>query len=95
MSAVNVSSGGQPNQVVIGDLNGDGKPDLALADESGNGNVIVLFQDPANPARFLAPLNLPTGKVTAAHKAKLWAQQEALTAQVLIRGDALIPGSTP
>jgi FG-GAP-like repeat/FG-GAP repeat len=58
-TAVNVTTGGQPNQVVIGDINGDGKPDLVIADESGPGNAIVLFQDPANPGQFLAPMKLP------------------------------------
>ena len=58
-TAVNVTTGGQPNQVLIGDINGDGKPDLVLADESLPGSAIVLFQDPANPAQFLAPVKLP------------------------------------
>ena len=30
--AVDVTTGGAPNQVVIGDINGDGQPDLVLAD---------------------------------------------------------------
>jgi len=58
-TAVNVTTGGQPNQVLIGDINGDGKPDLVLADESLPGSAIILFQDPANPAQFLAPVKLP------------------------------------
>ena len=65
-AAVGVSTGGAPNQVVIGDLNGDGKPDLALADLSSNGNAVIVFQDPANPGRFLAPVNLSTGNITTA-----------------------------
>jgi len=40
-----VPTGGEPNQLVIGDLNGDGKPDLVIADASATGNAIVLFQD--------------------------------------------------
>ena len=59
LSAANVTTGGQPNQVVIDDINGDGKPDLALADASADGGAIVLFQDPANPGQFLAPMKLP------------------------------------
>jgi hypothetical protein len=59
-TAVNVTTGGQPNQVLTGDINGDGKPDLVLADASLPGNAIVLFQDPANPGQFLAPMKLPT-----------------------------------
>ncbi len=65
-SAVNVTTGGQPNQVVIGDINGDGKPDLAIADQSVPGNAIVLFQDPANPGQFLAPVKLPINNNGAA-----------------------------
>jgi FG-GAP-like repeat/FG-GAP repeat len=65
-TAVNVTTGGQPNQVVIGDINGDGKPDLVIADASATGNAIVLFQDPANPGQFLAPMNLPINANSAA-----------------------------
>lgn len=65
-TAVNVTTGGQPNQVVIGDINGDGKPDLVIADVSATGNAIVLFQDPANPGQFLAPMNLPINANSAA-----------------------------
>ena len=59
--AVNVVTGGQPNQVVIGDLNGDGKPDLVVADLSPKGNAIVLLQNPAAPGTFMNPVDLPTG----------------------------------
>src|SRR5256885_16760350 len=58
-TAVSVTTGGQPNQVLIGDINGDGKPDLVLADDSATGGAIVLFQDPAHPGEFLAPTKLP------------------------------------
>ncbi|MGH3576602.1 MAG: FG-GAP repeat domain-containing protein [Mycobacterium sp.] len=64
-AAVNIVTGGQPNQVAIANLNGDGKPDLVLADLSPAGNVIVLFQDPAHPGQFLAPVNLPTSAFTS------------------------------
>jgi len=64
-AAVNIMTGGAPNQVVTGDLNGDGHQDLALADLSASGNVIVLLQNPAQPGQFQAPVNLPTGNFTS------------------------------
>ena len=65
-AAVDVATGGQPNQVLIADVNGDGKPDLILADASASGGAIVLFQDPANPGKFLAPMKLAVGTNSAA-----------------------------
>jgi FG-GAP-like repeat len=65
-AAVDVPTGGQPNQVVASDLTGtgSGRPALVLADMSSSGNVIVLKPDPANPGKFLAPVNLPTSLTT-------------------------------
>ncbi len=70
--AVEVPTGGQPNQVVTCDphaavacdLTGNGKPSLVLADMSASGSAIVLLADPANPGKFLAPKNLSTGLTT-------------------------------
>jgi FG-GAP-like repeat len=71
--AVDVPTGGQPNQVVACDphsasnpcdLTGNGKPALVLADMSASGNVIVLLADPANPGTFQAPMKLATGLTT-------------------------------
>ncbi|MGO9803770.1 MAG: FG-GAP repeat domain-containing protein [Steroidobacteraceae bacterium] len=65
MPAVNIVTGGAPNQVVAGDLTGSGANlDLALADNSPSGNAIVLIHDPANPGQFQAPIMLPTGNFT-------------------------------
>jgi len=64
-SAVTISTGGQPNQIVAGDLTGSGMNlDLALADNSPSGNAIVLVHNPANPGQFLAPLMLATNNYT-------------------------------
>jgi hypothetical protein len=62
---VDIATGGAPNQVAIGSLNG-GNPDIVVADASASGNVIVLFHDPANPGKFLAPQMLATGATTSA-----------------------------
>lgn len=42
--------------LAIGDLNGDGLPDIAMCGEypQGEGYVVTLMQDPANPGAFLA-----------------------------------------
>jgi FG-GAP-like repeat len=64
LAATTVATGGQPNQVVSADINGDGKPDLVFADLSTSGNAIVLFQNAASPGTFATPLNLSTGGMT-------------------------------
>jgi hypothetical protein len=65
MPAVNIVTGGQPNQVVAGDLTGSGAArDLALADNSPSGNAIILVHDAANPGQFLAPIMLSTNNFT-------------------------------
>jgi FG-GAP-like repeat/FG-GAP repeat len=65
LAATTLTTGGQPNQVVSADINGDGKPDLVFADLSTNGNAVVLLQNATTTGTFAAPLNLPTGGMTA------------------------------
>jgi VCBS repeat protein len=63
--AVNIATGGAPNQVVAGDLTASGANlDLALADNSPSGNAIILIHDPANPGQFQTPIMLSTGNFT-------------------------------
>ncbi len=65
LAATTLTTGGQPNQVVSADIDGDGLPDLVFADMSTSGNVIVMLQSASAPGQFAAPLVLPTGGLTA------------------------------
>ena len=50
LTAVSYATGFSPVAVAIGDLNGDGKPDLAVSDTTG---ISILLQNPALPGQFL------------------------------------------
>ena len=54
LAAINFSTGTYPNHVAIGDLNGDGLGDLAIADK----NTSILLQDPSTPGTFLPATSL-------------------------------------
>jgi FG-GAP-like repeat len=56
-AATTIKVGGQPNDVQIADINGDGLPDLIVADNLGN--VTYLLQNSAKPGTFLAGVSLP------------------------------------
>ncbi|HEY6458263.1 MAG TPA: VCBS repeat-containing protein [Steroidobacteraceae bacterium] len=55
--AININVGGHPNDVQVADINGDGLPDLIIADDTGK--VTYLIQNSASPGTFLAPVSLP------------------------------------
>jgi hypothetical protein len=59
-SGVSYSTGGNPNEVALGDVNGDGKPDVIVADNASSGRIVILPQDPANPGKFLTAVVLTT-----------------------------------
>jgi len=59
-SGVSYSTGGSPNEVALGDVNGDGKLDIIIADDASNGRVVILPQDTANAGKFLSPVALAT-----------------------------------
>jgi hypothetical protein len=62
LAATNYATGERSESVSVGDLNGDGKADLAVANAGvfGNtGSVSVLFQNPAAPGIFLPAVNRP------------------------------------
>jgi FG-GAP-like repeat/FG-GAP repeat len=58
LSAVNYPTGFSPVAVAIGDLDGDGRPDLAVADTTG---ISLLMQNPAAPGTFLAASTISVG----------------------------------
>jgi FG-GAP-like repeat/FG-GAP repeat len=56
-AAQTITVGGQPNDVQIADINGDGLPDLIIADNTGA--VEYLLQNPASPGTFQPGVSLP------------------------------------
>jgi hypothetical protein len=58
LPAVPYATGFNPVSVSIGDLNNDGKPDLAVADHGG---ISLLLQNPAAPGTFLPRIAIGIG----------------------------------
>jgi hypothetical protein len=50
--------------VAVGDLNGDGKADIVATGYDANGNngqVLIFYQNPAEPGVFFSPMTFPAG----------------------------------
>ncbi len=66
LAAATFPAGAQPQAVRIADVNGDGLPDLVVAnrgpggDGTGMPGVSILLQDPTHPGSFLAPVSYLT-----------------------------------
>lgn len=58
LSAASYPTGFSPVAIAIGDLNGDGKPDLAVADTTG---ISILLQNPTTPGQFLGASTIRVG----------------------------------
>jgi len=64
VAPLNLSTGAMTPSVAVGDLNGDGKPDVVAANFDSNGNngqVTIFFQNASSPGTFLAPVSFPAG----------------------------------
>lgn len=57
-AAASYATGMNPQCVAIGDIDGDGMPDLAVADDHG---ISLLFQNPAAPGTFLPRIPISIG----------------------------------
>jgi hypothetical protein len=70
VAPTNFSVGSNPISVAVADINGDGKPDIATANNgvfgSDDGSVSVLFQDAASPGTFKDSLSFRAGSRPAA-----------------------------
>ena len=64
LPATKLATGNSTAAVAIGDLNGDGAPDIlaATSDASGNnGAVYIFYQNATSAGTFLAPVTVPAG----------------------------------
>ncbi|TFH29142.1 MAG: VCBS repeat-containing protein [Deltaproteobacteria bacterium] len=65
---VRYDSGNDPSFLLVGDIDGDGRPDLVVSEQTlsatagGTGKIFLLLQDPGNPGGFLPAIEYITGR---------------------------------
>ena len=67
LPATDYATGFRSSSIAIGDLDGDGRMDLAVANpvtSGSNGSISILLQDTGNPGVFLPAVNYP-GRITS------------------------------
>ncbi len=82
-----ITVGGQPNDVQIADINGDGLPDLIVADNTGK--VTYLLQNPASPGTFQAGVSLPINNPAITAEGSAFSTRAIAVAVGDLNGDGL------
>jgi hypothetical protein len=86
-TTITLPAGSQPNDVQIADLNGDGLPDLIVADNTGK--VLYLLQNPASPGTFEAAVSLPISNPAIVAEGTGWSTRGVRVAVGDLNGDGL------
>jgi hypothetical protein len=84
---ITLPAGSQPNDVQIADINGDGLPDLIVADNTGK--VMYLLQNPASPGTFETAVSLPISNPAIVAEGAGWFTRGISVAVGDLNGDGL------
>jgi hypothetical protein len=84
---ITLPAGSQPNDVQIADINGDGLPDLIVADNTGR--VLYLLQNPASPGTFQPAVSLPISNPAIVAEGTGWSTRAISVAVGDLNGDGL------
>ncbi|HTV78814.1 MAG TPA: VCBS repeat-containing protein [Steroidobacteraceae bacterium] len=86
-TTITLPAGSHPNDVQIADLNGDGLPDLIVADDKGA--VEYLLQNPASPGTFQSPVTLTISNPAIVAEGPGWFTRGISVAVGDLNGDGL------
>jgi hypothetical protein len=86
-TTITLPAGSQPNDVQIADINGDGLPDLIIADNTGK--VMYLLQNPASPGTFEPAVSLPISNPAIVAEGPGWSIRAISVAVGDLNGDGL------